>query len=712
MYTAIGFGEELTLKLKNETPPVKKLETINHVFLLSGISLVVIFLFLALRNTGLYPSVFADEYTYSKLSRLMPLSESTIPSYLYLKLYSVTNYCGDGFLGCAKIINSFLFVATAPFIFLTARRLTGEGVSAYISLLSIIGPISSYTAYFMPESFYFFSFWVVCWYLLSLDHKSASYRWCAAGALYAISSLIKPHSLLYLPAIFLYVGFVFYRAQALFSKASGIALVCVMLGVGVAKFGTSYILAGSSGLTIFGPFYGATVSSVSSGSGKYIDLLLLGLESLKGHMLVIGLIYGLPLVLAVVATTRTFFVRNDLEDNSGCRVAHYEKLAFLSLIVILNLICLVALFTASVANSGPYETPYRLHMRYYNFALPLFYLIAAGALSTAADAKGPVRYILGGIFAAVGVFAIWSNLAPYAPSYIDSPEVRGLHVDHLYFRVVGGLLISALVLWLFVQRKGLQLYLYIALPFFVVLSTFHIGLELNNRLGQDVYDRAGVFTRQYLTNEDLSKTIIVGSEPAGLFRSLFYLDNSQASLEVIQRYADYDLAKLPGGKEWILLIGDHEVKGISFYQIPMSGFSLIRASGEYVLDFRKAAWPGVIRKVQGLSTPERWGTWSQSDSVIFEFAGSLPSRLEVHLVAHAFGPNADKEFEASLGGEVAKFRLSENGEQQIIHLNNPKGSNVLRFKIPSAMSPKALGLSGDDRNLGIGFVEMKIVTIE
>lgn len=691
---------------------MKKLENMNRLFLLSGISLVVLFLFLALRNTGLYPGVFADEYTYSKLSRLMPLSESTIPAYLYLKLYSVTNYCGDGFLGCAKIINSFLFVAAAPFIFLIARRVTSEGVSAYISLLSIIGPISSYTAYFMPESFYFFSFWVVCWYLLSLDCKSGNCRWLAAGAIYAISSLIKPHSLLYLPAILLYVGFVFYRAQVLFSKASGMALVSLMLGVGLAKFGISYILAGSSGLTIFGPFYGATVTSVSSRSDKYIELLFLALESLKGHVLVIGLIYGLPLVLAVVATTRTLFVRIDLANNSGCQAAQYEKLAFLSLIVILNLICVVALFTASVANSGPYETPYRLHMRYYNFALPLLYIVAAGAFSTAITINKNFRYLVGIIVIILGVFAIWTNLVPYTPSFIDSPEIRGLHSDAYFFKVFGGLLIIALALWLISMRKGLQFYLYLALPFFLIVSTYHVGLELNNRLKQDVFDKAGLFAKQYLTTDDLSKVVIVGSEPGALFRSLYYLDNPKASLEIIKKDAAFDLSKLPKGKDWILVIGDHELLGKPFYQIPMNGFTLVRASGDSVVDFRKGAWPGIIRKVRGLSTPEAWGTWSQSDVVTFEFSGPLPGEFELQFFANAFGPNIDKEFKVSIGDSSADFMLKASNEQKVIRLKNEAGSNILRFEVPNAVSPKALGLSGDDRNLGIGFVEMKILASE
>ncbi|MFN2122894.1 MAG: DUF7024 domain-containing protein, partial [Candidatus Promineifilaceae bacterium] len=346
----------------------------------------------------------------------------------------------------------------------------------------------------------------------------------------------------------------------------------------------------------------------------------------------------------------------------------------------------------------------------YYFTLPLFYIVAAGSFSTTFEINKIFRYLVGAVVAICGIYSVWINLVPFTPNLVGSPEIRGLHVNNLYFRVIGGLLISALALWLFFQRRGLQLYLYLALPLFVVVSTSHVGVELNNRLKQDVYDKAGIFTKQYLTNEDLSKVVIVGSEPSGLFRSLYYLDNAKASLDFIQSGADYDLPKLPAGKEWILVVGDHGITGAPFYQIPMNGFSLIRASGENVLDFKKGAWPGIIRKVKGLSTPESWGTWSQSDVVMFEFTGPLPSRFEIHLVAHAFGPNVDKEFVASVGESAIKFSLSANVEQQIIRLDNPKGTNVLRLKIPNAVSPKALGLSGDERNLGIAFVEMKIVT--
>ena len=687
------------------------MKKINNALMFFIFCVVLFFLYLVIRNTGLYATIFSDEYHYSRLSRLLPLEEAYMPNYLYLKIYSITNYCGDGFLGCAKIINSFFFISATPFIYLIARRVVDQRISVLVSLLAVIGPINAYTAFFMPESIYFLSFWMFCFYLLSLCSESTKWSWFIAGAAFAVSALMKPHSILFLPAILIYISFILLRERCFFSRSAVLVVSAFLLGALITKFGLSYILAGSAGLTFFGPRYSSIAASTASGTEKYIQLMLLALESLKGHVLVIGLLYGLPLVLAVDATARMLFVRNDPTDNGRYSTTQYEKIAFLSLVVIFNLICVVALFTAAVASPETYETPYRLHMRYYNYALPLFYLVAAGAFRAIADVNRLSRYLLGGIIVATGILAIWNNLAPYTPYTVDSPEVRGLHFNHLYFQIIGGLLISAIPLWLISQRNGLRLYLYFSLPLFVVVSTYHIGLDLNNRLKQNVYDKAGIFTKNYLTDEDLSKTVIVGSDPSGLFLSLYYLDNVKSSLEIIQRAADYDLAKLPAGKEWLLVIGDHEIKGMPFYEIPMDGFVLIRASGE-ILDFKKGVWPGIIRKVKGLSMPEPWGTWSQSDILIFEFAGSLPSKFQIQLAAKAFGTNVDKEFEASVGDDVAKFSLSANVEQKMIRLNNPKGSNVLRFKIPTAVSPMALGLSDDDRSLGIGFVEMKIDSIK
>ncbi|HQW19724.1 MAG TPA: hypothetical protein PLI90_03505, partial [Rhodocyclaceae bacterium] len=101
-----------------------KKEVINKEWtILFGIALVVA-VSLLFKNLGLYPIVMDDEYAYSKFTRLLPFSKSVFPNYLFFIVYRVTNYCGDGFLDCARILNVLFFVSAAPFIYLIGRQIT------------------------------------------------------------------------------------------------------------------------------------------------------------------------------------------------------------------------------------------------------------------------------------------------------------------------------------------------------------------------------------------------------------------------------------------------------------------------------------------------------------------------------------------------------------------------------------------------------------
>ena len=80
-------------------------------------------------------------------------------------------------------------------------------------------------------------------------------------------------------------------------------------------------------------------------------------------------------------------------------------------------------------------------------------------------------------------------------------------------------------------------------------------------------------------------------------------------------------------------------------------------AGSNTIDFRRSAWPGIIKNATGLSSAEQWGTWSLGGAVTLEFSTPLPDRFAVHLVAHAFGPNVGKEFVARVGDSTAKFIL-------------------------------------------------------
>src|SRR5690606_5391672 len=219
-------------------------------------------LFLIIRSMGLLPVVFADEYTYSRLSRLLPLSEATIPSYLYLGLYRVTSFCGADFLGCARILNALLFSLSIPFIYSIARTVSSRRVAAFVPLLAVAGPVNSYTRFIS-------------------------------------------------------------------------AVASFLIGAAAAKFMGGYMLAGNNGLALFGPFYESHAPTEYS----YLNLLRLTIESGKGHLLALSLLYGLP-IAAACSVLYGVSVRRDLPQTS---TAGFEKATFLALVLILNLAAVAAL---------------------------------------------------------------------------------------------------------------------------------------------------------------------------------------------------------------------------------------------------------------------------------------------------------------------------------------------------------------------------------
>jgi phosphoglycerol transferase len=669
--------------------------------LLLSLILILIFMMLVFRNAGLYSVVSSDESTYSKFSRLLPLSDSVVPSYLYLSIYRFTNLCGDQYMGCAKILNAFIFVLAAPFIYLTARRVCAKVPSTLILIFTLLGPINTYTSYFMPEALYFFSFWLIAWFILRLDSTSTLSQWAVAGALLGVGSLVKPHAFLMMPAFIIYIA---YACKSKDSKwmLQAIYSICFFVVATLAtKLLVGYWIVGKAGLSIFGDFYSSIATKQISNPQHYINLVQLAVKNINGHVLGIGLMYGLAVAILFVSTVRSL-ITNEQENSK-------QRVILFTFLVLVNLVAVVGLFTASVISSGPSETIERLHMRYYNFALPLLFIVAASQLTSEPIA---CKWRVLGAFP-VGVivlYAIYSHLTPYTPNFVDSPELRGFTGNLTAFNYLGGLSLFALILWMIVGRVGVKVFVYIFMPTAVIYSSWFVGLELKARIGGDVYDRAGIFAKQYLTNEELSKLVIIGPEYGFLFRALIHTDNPNVTLLGIPRGSSHNLNETPLGKDWILAIGENILPDNVFFQVPMNGFKLARVTETDTFDFKRTVWPGVLSSLQGLSQPEAWGTWSSGKSgvVTFEFSVPLPERFNVHLVAHTLGPNIGKDFFIQVGERKIKFMLSDLPEERVFEIINLKRLSTIRILIPSPVSPKELGLSDEDRVLGMAFSKMQI----
>ncbi len=128
------------------------------------------------------------------------------------------------------------------------------------------------------------------------------------------------------------------------------------------------------------------------------------------------------------------------------------------------------------------------------------------------------------------------------------------------------------------------------------------------------------------------------------------------------------------------------------------------------IDFRLSTWPEFIRDVQGISGYEPWGRWSDANIkkiVKFEFFSPLPKKFTLVMHAKAFGRGGEQAFLVRIGSQSHKLMLS-HGESEIrlpIVLNDNK-NYAIEFVPQNPISPLKLGLSGDARKLGIGFVRL------
>jgi hypothetical protein len=114
--------------------------------------------------------------------------------------------------------------------------------------------------------------------------------------------------------------------------------------------------------------------------------------------------------------------------------------------------------------------------------------------------------------------------------------------------------------------------------------------------------------------------------------------------------------------------------------------------------------------VSGLAAQESWGRWSTTKIVTLHFANCLPKgKLIVGVRGHAFGPNIGRPVNLMIGGIKGSITLGAfDGDVSAI-IDNPKDcENKLLLVVPENISPLALGISSDNRTLGLGLARLSI----
>ncbi len=675
---------------------------INRSSLMVGLGMLAVFLYLLFRNMGLFPVVMADEWTYSMSARHLPLSAAHLPSYLYLWIFRATNHSGRSFLECARVLNCIFFVGATPFIYQTARRVTTPAVAAFVAVLSILAPVNTYTSYFMPEAMYFGIFWVLSWFVLRFTELQPRYYGSITGIILGCLSLTKVHAMFLVPGIAAFILFSASRSNLPSWHKNSLAIL-VYVGVAAAsvRLGLGYLLAGRSGLHLFGSTYGDIASSTFN-VGLFLRLNKPALFVLVGHFAVLALLFGVPLASLLWWGPATKEHRDKLDNLAEIKIY--------TIAIIIPLLIVVAYFTASIAVLDN-QSIGRLHVRYYSFALPLLFIVAAGEASLSNRKLKPYFLLPLALLMVGAVIYLFLSLGTrYAPNVIDCPEMQGLISNRALAYAIASLGIISLVAWSIDRLSGARLFLFAFMPLCVLGSAHYADHDLRGHLAPSVYEKAGMFARQVLPADERSRLAIVGASLSELFKTAFLVDDPGAALVVLPKGVPLDEAKIPDRSEWVLLVGDNQIPAGRKIQYPMGSYSLYRLLDSDGIKFSRASLIGVSR-LSGISGPEPIGRWSDGKEAEVDMAAPLPTEFELHIVGSAFGPNADLPFSVRVGNVEKTFRLPATTSGVSLDFTTDGKENRIIIDVPDPITPKELGINSDTRHLGILLKEITITPI-
>ena len=666
--------------------------------LLLCIGMITIFTYLIYRNLGLYPTVMADEWAYSSYARLVPFSWSQIPSYLYFWIFRQTNHAGASYLDCARVFNSMFYVVAAPFIYAIGRRVMSPMLAAFVALLSILEPSNTYTAYFMPESMYFFGFWILSWYLFAFQDARPTIYGATIGVLLGCLSMVKVHAIFLAFAVFVLIAVVAVKSKEPSAfKDAGETLLCIVVVGVAARLLIGYAFAGTAGLHVLGEKYGA-VANASLNTAFLLRLSGAVLFVIGGHLLGLVLLFGVP-VAALVCW--------DLQRTKDCDNRLLVKIYTIAILI--SLLLVTAYFTASVAGQK-YEALGRMHQRYYNFALPLLFIVAGGELSAGkGEARRWLTLLVASVIACAGIASLWLLRSHFLPNSVDSPEIRAIVYSQRVLYIVGCLEIVATVVWGLQRRAGARIFVYLFMPVSVLASAYFANHELRMHRYPNLYQEAGQFAHQVLTYRDRSRLAIIASEEVWAYMAIFQVDTPGPTMVLLPEGQPIDLKQIPADYHWILVVGDHPLPRDVRVQFPMSGYALFNRSPFEAIQLSRLWSLHDIDAISGMSVPEEIGRWSDAKEVEIDMASPLPKRFELKLTASAYGPNAELPFVMRIGNAEQSFRLPASPAPVSLEFSTSGNERRITIEVPQPTSPKELGVSEDTRHLGILLKEMSIL---
>ena len=153
----------------------------------------------------------------------------------------------------------------------------------------------------------------------------------------------------------------------------------------------------------------------------------------------------------------------------------------------------------------------------------------------------------------------------------------------------------------------------------------------------------------------------------------------------------------------------NKIAGFIFFVCLFSIVSCSDSPEPFVINFSDSEKPELI-SMEGISVQESWGQWTDSKLVKLKFKKSLPKNFRVDLKMNpSFASVVGQQIVCLSGGIAKSFMATDKVQVAQVEFNDiPSETKELIINIPEPKSPKELGLSSDERHLGLALVELTI----
>lgn len=514
-----------------------------------GIVLLGTAVILVLRSYGAYPAVMPDEFFHNKFSRLMALADVEIPGYFYYAVYSTTSLWGDNFIEGARILNAIFYSLGGLFIYITAREFLPKWMSMCIMIASLAMPTNMYVSHFMPEAMYFFLFWVLQ-YVVLIKYQRSKFTAVWIGVLLGALALVKPHAIFLLPV---YAGFMVICRG--FTKIAIFDTFQYLLAFTVTRLGAGFVLAGTNGISFFGRSYTEHAERATADVFVIFDSILSVLLNISGHVVVLCYIFGIGVLYLVSSLKNSELV--------GSNKIHW--LLFLHLIV---LIPIISVFTSSVALfEGDVDN--RLHMRYYSFALPYFFLIVGMHSTKLPFDTTKLSNVLLGIFVGMMAFALMyynsvnKFFYPFAIGIVDVPELFLLTQNRVFIYIVGVLSVLSVSFVFKSTRISHILFSCLLVPAFVVGTWSGFQKVGEARFEAQDLHLAGQLMRQTLPVSAQDSLLVVGYRINRVYAAMMYAESKNVRYEQVSAGASFDMSLIKEDTKYILVLDSLDLTSIA-----------------------------------------------------------------------------------------------------------------------------------------------------